>query len=268
MPKRSIGEYKPVGLALASDDGYGFVSDRVVAEMVSIGGPLPTRPIAISVLDDVGKTVDAQISGRKAMQHFLNRAARGLHLAREDQVKPTARQLAAEFEGIAIAARRLLVRLKVGSTGDTNNMPQSLRFGGMLPFAAQEAERLVQGRHDPMADEVFEWSGDELLQEAVRGVDRLARWADAARARKERTARERPTIKRNEGDTALDDYVGRVVVDCWCVVCGHEIAEGPKLFSFVRCALDGVGVKLSDAAVRDRIRRAMGRRGKSKSKQS
>ena len=106
-------------------------------------------------------------------------------------------------------------------------------------------------------------SAKSLMQDAVWDVVRLARWANAARSRQETT---RPMPKRNEGDKALDQFVGTVVATCWWTIYGREITDGPKLIAFVQAALRGVGEKPSADAVRDRIRRVFRGRGKSKTK--
>jgi hypothetical protein len=41
------------------------------------------------------------------------------------------------------------------------------------------------------------------------------------------------------------------------VTWGHEAADGPALLAFAKVAAEAVGVKLSDDAVRERLRRVL-----------
>jgi hypothetical protein len=266
MPMRSVEDYKARGLALTLDEGHRFVADTVVDAMIAIGGPLPGRPITFSATNDAGEFVDRQITGREALVLFIERAARGFYFESKEQVRPTARQLVGEFEAVALAALKLLDQLKAGAARDINDRPSSQKFGELVPLATEEDETAGPGRSDAIAGGILDHNGRELLQDAVRGVVSLARWAEAAVEHKEPTAEARPIEQRNENDEALDAFVGRVVTDCWHLVCGREIVEGPKLCSFVQRALLGVNVMHSEDSVRERIRRALGRRGKTKSK--
>ena len=98
------------------------------------------------------------------------------------------------------------------------------------------------------------------------GRRQTRRWADE-RARQEQMAKRRPMPKRNQGDKALDNFVGTVAATCWLTIYGREITDGPKLIAFVQAAVRGVGEKRSEDAVRDRVRRVLRGRGKSKPKQ-
>jgi len=242
VPKRSVEEYRPVALADELGSGRRLFPDSAIEAMIGVAGEPPQGPFVISV---AAEQRDEQVGGREALQHHLENAARALATSREEQRRPTARQLEKEFAGIATAARRLLNRMRVRRPQHEDvAVPIALLSGGLLPFAHKEAETSRQ-------------SANDLLRDAVRGVDRIARWADQARARQEQVARRRPTAKRNEGDKALDRFVGSVVATCWWAVYGREPADGPKLIAFVQAALRGVGEKPSEHAVRDRIRRVL-----------
>jgi hypothetical protein len=146
--------------------------DSAIEAIIAIAGEPPLGPFTISI---VSADRDEQVSGRAALQHHLENAARAFAMARGEQSRPTARQLEKEFSGIAATARRLLNRLRVGPDRDVDDMPTSLLSGGLLPFALKEAETSKRSTSD-------------LLQDAVQGVERIARYANAARARQKQIA--------------------------------------------------------------------------------
>ena len=252
MAKRSVHGARPLDLAEVLRSGQRFFPDAAIEAMIAVAGQPAPGPFAISVATTTGKFRSRKVSGREALRHHLENDARALAIAREGQRAPTARQLEKKFAAIAASANRLLKHLEVGPRHNVDDMPTSLRSGGLLPFLVKKAQTLNR-------------SPSSLLQDDVVSVVRLARLAEAARGRFEQIAKSRAT-KRNEGDKSLDQFVGSVVGTCWLLIYGRNIADGPKLIAFVQAALRGVGEKPSVYAVRDRIRRVFGRRGKSKTK--
>jgi hypothetical protein len=253
MAKRSVQGSRPLALAEALRSGQRFFPDTAIEAMIAIAGQPPLGPFAISFPTTTGKYRSRKVSGREALRQYLETDARALAVAREAQRGPTARQAEKKFAAIAASADRLLKHLEVGPRHNVDDMPTSLRSGGLLPFLVKEAETLNR-------------SANSLLQDDVRSVVRLARSAEAARRRFEQIAKSRSMPKRNEGDRPLDRFVGSVVGTCWLLVYRRDIAVGPKPIAFVQAALRGVGEKPSADAVRDRIRRIFQRRGKSKTK--
>jgi hypothetical protein len=251
MAKRSVQGYRPLEVAEALRRGRRFFPDSAIEAIIEIADEPPLGPFTIPIVTAKGEWEDEPVNGRAALQHHLEIAAYELARARLDQSTPTPRQRAKEFKRIELAARRLLNTLQVGPRYKVDNMPTSLLSSGLLAFREKDDEKLNRGAGD-------------LLQDNVRGVVRLARLAKAARLRQEGT-RSRP--KRNEGDKALDQFVGSVVATCWWTIYGREITDGPKLIAFVQAAMRGVGEKPSADAVRERFRRVFGRRGKPKTKQ-
>jgi hypothetical protein len=271
MAKRSIEAYRPVGLAKALDPDHRYVSSGYLDKLIEVGGPLPNRPFEISG-EERGRLVPLTVSARDKFDNELERAARAYHLAKEEQVKPTATQLAAHAAAIEKAARQLLLALGAGLSGNLERMPDALRYGGLQAFAEIEAKRLeaaAQNRAEYPADEFW---APTRLRRAVEGVAAIHRWAKAMKAHKLASKRlEGDRLKaagkayaRYAGDKPLNDYLGSVVASCWLAICGREIADGPQLWRFGRVAAAAVGVKLSNDASRERIRRVFKlREGKS-----
>lgn len=265
MAKRSFEAYRPIGLKKALDPEHRYVSLSCIDKLIGVGGPLPNREFEISG-EENGNLVSVNVSARDKIENAVELAAIAYHLAKEQQVKPTPTQIAERCAKIEQLARRLLLALGAGLDGDIEKMPDALRYGALQAFAEIEAERRkaeIQNREAYPADE---WFGVTHLRRAVGGVASLRRWAAEVKARKLQTkelqkARRQATGSdraRYEGDKPLNDYLERVLTDCWWGVYGREFADGPALLKFARIAADGIGVKLGKAdAARERIRRAL-----------
>ena len=234
----------------------------MVEAIVAAAGRVPGRnPYAISIIAADGRFVDKVVTGRTALRCVLEQAEH-LYLALNRRRQQRSElELAADFERIEAAARRLLAALKVGPDHDVAAMPADLRRGGLQAFAAIEAHASAGGRAGSPHDAS---DGEALLRCAVRGVGRLARWAGAARERAKRRASIGPVKPRNQGDRALDAFIVHVVDNGWCLIYGRQPTDSAPLRRFVRAAARGIGRPLSDDAARERLRRLMERRGKSK----
>ena len=268
MAKRSIEAYRPIGLAKALDPEHRYVSAECIAKLIVAGGPLPDRLFEISG-EERGNLVSLTVSARDKIENAVELAATAYHLAREEQVRPTPTQLAERCAKIESSARRLLTDLGVGLNGEIKKMPDALRYGALQAFAAIEAEQRKTAATNRGGYPIDEWWGVTNLRRAVSGVASLRRWAASAKERKIQTknlevARRRAAGSdraRNEGDKPLNEYLRRVMTDCWWGVYGREFADGRALLNFARVAAEGVGVDLGrhDAA-RERIRNVLGMR--------
>lgn len=268
MAKSSIDAYRPVGLAKALDRDHRYVSDACLASLIKIAGELPGEPVGVQKTGDDGLFYFTEVEAREALQIYAESAATTYHVVRELLSRPTATQAAIEYERIETAARKLLITLRVGSPADPDNMPPLLREYGLLPYANQEADELEAarpGRRDGMVHLHF---GSSLMRSAIKGIAGIEKWAAAARAAAQQKvnyewAGTRPPRGRRaprESNRAMDEFVSCVVDDCWKVVFGRQVADGPALIKFIRAAALGIGVKLSADAARERLRKHLGRR--------
>ena len=163
--------------------------------------------------------------------------------------KPTPAQLAADFGAIEKAAHRLLHALQVTDAGDFERMPYSLRFGGLSAQAHSQAMRGKAAVGEPRY-------GDTLLRHAVEGVRDLHRWSKAARQRELEARARRPPAPKFEGNPALRDFVGYVVVNGWWATWGREVRDSARLQRFIIAAAKLIGLDLSEDAARGQLRAA------------
>jgi hypothetical protein len=254
MAKKAVEEYRPTGLEL---DGR-YSTDEQIAELVQIVGALPDREFQIerpSEQDGEPWEVLA-IEPRALLVHRIERAARAYHFGIQEETRPTPTQLADDYAAIERAARRLLYALQVTLAGDIEKMPSALRYGGLAAQAyKQAAEARQQGRHRPPLPFDGPLVGDGLLRQAIEGVSDLRQWAGAMLERELAAKARQPQSKdHHEGNRALNDYLGRVVVDSWCAIWGMEIKDSARILQFMCAAAAIVGVELSDVSARKRLR--------------
>ncbi len=273
MARKSVAGFRPKKIR-----DRRFYTDSAIDRIIEAAGGLPPGNVLpdgdvdLSIYDLDGNALglprdDRLVDRRTELGCRLELVAQNWDVKRQLQKRPTHRQRAQEFARVETAATRLLTALSVPEDGDTDAMPPSLRHGGLQAYAAKEAETHGQ---------FSRYTGKGLLDESIKGVARLRRWAGAARKRAE------ALIPRNgrgghTGDKALDILFGDLV-GIWLDVFEQTPATalnakgqpgGPYL-RFLRASLEPLGVTMTGEALRDRVRRLFqGKRrrpGKSKRK--
>ncbi len=214
--------------------------DQVAERLIEIAGPLPERTFETWMISD-GMAQEVRLSAREYLFQQLGASVSAFHVRSERKI--TESELTTQFKDIYRASRKLLLALQVGLEKPVlDDMPNELRYGGLQALAALVAESAGAK------------SGEELLQDAVRGVHRLHRWsrvamqrelsaAAANRARRQATGRE---WARHSGNVALNKFLREVVVNLWCLAFGREIAVGPALVQFVQEAATAIDQSLAD----------------------
>lgn len=263
MVRKSVAGFRPKGIPV----GERFYTDANVDSIITSAGGLPAGDVELHLPDhDTGTLVSQRVDRRTALGHRLESAARYWEVERQWQPKPTHRQRAEEFQKIETAAVRLLKALQVGKDGDIDAMPNALRYGGLLAHAASEAAALGG---EP------EWTGEGLLADSIAGVVRLRQWAAAARERAEAfIPRDGPGG--HTGDAALDELFGSLA-GIWLDIferpvqtsvgkpdSSREGKAGGPFVRFIRACISPLGRKLTDEAIRDRVRRLFRGKGKSR----
>ncbi len=175
MPKKSITNFRPTGIALERR----FFSDEDIDRIIKAGRGLQESKVPIDVpSDDATCFGTVSVDRRTALIARLETAAQWWHVKSQFQKKPTGKQRAEQFEKIEAAANRLLKALDLPlqpSEGEPlETMPEALRRGGLQAFAAEEAVRLGG---------FPEFTGEGLLEGDVAAVYRLRDWARAAKER-------------------------------------------------------------------------------------
>lgn len=267
MAKRSIEGYEPVGIARALDASYRAVPKDLVGRLFEAMGPVPPeRKFEQALLyPKSGDYVHRTISARAMFILSVERAAIAYALETERRTRPSAAQMAKEFEAIESAALRLLRALRAGSDGDLDKVPYALRYEGLQAWAAAEHDKGQSIEFLPK-----EPLGATRVRIAIQGVAAIRRWARSARERKELSMHEQKVREENapsakhDGNAALNEFLGRVFADCWCAIAGRRVTISPQTIAFCQLAARAVGINLSDVAARERIRVIDGRRGKSK----
>src|SRR5262245_61285880 len=97
MAKRSVQGYRPSAVAEALHSGQSLFPDSAIEAMIAIAGEPPPGPHRISVIVGKAKYRNKKVCVRAALQHHLEQHARAFAIAREEQRRPTARQLEKEF---------------------------------------------------------------------------------------------------------------------------------------------------------------------------
>ncbi len=270
MAKRSIENYKPVGLANALEPGHRFGPKALVAELIEAAAPLPVRTYETTLVTPLsGNLVERPLSARAKFILSVEKAAAAYHLASEDRTKPSALQLSKEFRAIEQAAFKLLRTLQAGEHGDLDKVPYAIRYDGLQAWAALELEHAAKAHTEPFMPR--EPVAETRVRAALKGVAAIKRWASSAHKRKLETFEREQKMRsnanaaaaRHDGNAPLNEYLYRVFTDCWWGIAQREITDAPKPIAFCKLAARVVGVKLRDDGARDRLRRMLGRRGKS-----
>jgi len=221
MAKRSIEGYQPRGLSMVA--GHRYTNRQAVAELIGTVEPLPDsrfNTVVAYLLGTKDRTlVERSLSARAKFILGVEHAARSFHFASEERRKPTALQLASEFEAIEKATERLLQALQVGTAGDLDRMPYALRYDGVQASAEAECNDSGFDRCDPALFLPAELAVSRV-RASVRGIVALKRWATAARARADllhgddlKTRRQiGREYSRNDGAAALDEYLCSMIV--------------------------------------------------------
>lgn len=195
MPKRSIEAFDPIGRWL---DGP-FYSDADIDDIIRAAGRLPAGDVPHTRFNpDTGDSETVQAPRRIALQEQLESAARNFVGKAEWSNRPTPKQRAQALQKIENAATKLLKALYVSSDLDPDSIPAALRHGALLAFAHLEADKLGGPP---------EYLAQSLLRDALLGVGRLQRWANAARLRNEQQP-PTPRGQRHKGAEALDEFFG------------------------------------------------------------
>lgn len=247
MTKRSIADYNPV--KFLRDKDLPVVSDDQIDALVRCAGPLPDRTFEVWCIESDGRGVSSLVSARERVRYGFEAAIATYQLQEQQDLQPTSTQLLDTYVTIEAAAKRLLLSLGVGLSGDVSAMPHAIRYGGLSAQATFDLgpNQVTSGT-----------SGDDLLGQALEGVRSLARWAGNARVREERIkARQPASHGRNAGNVALNDYLRTVVTDCWWQVWGREILDTENMRDFIKDAAGMVGVTLTDEMARQRFRRSV-----------
>ena len=276
MPRRSIEAFDPKGIRI----GKRFYKDKYIDRIIAAAGLLPAAKIDHQRVREDGASFESvTVTRREALTDRLETAAHVWSVESDFAAKPTAKQLAGEFEDIEKAAGELLEKLHLSKDSkeiDLGNIPPALRFGefeeakqlgGFQAFAAEEAEQLGG---------FPEFTAEGLLQDAVTGVRRLRDWSGAAKEHNLRKG-STPRVQRHSGDAALDALFGNLAdiwVDIWNRPIGtstgkssgtKEVWVGGPMVRFIRESLRPIlGDELpSDGGIRDRVRYLFKDKGKS-----
>lgn len=169
-----------------------FYSKNQIGKIIAAGGGLPDGDIEHKRRPDgASDLLTVRVPRREALAERLERTASAWHFEKQRQSKPTAKKQANAYKAIQTASADLLTALQLSANEHSPDilaeMPPALRDGGLRAFAGKEAERLGGL---PLH------SGEGLLRDAVLGVHRLRRWAEAGERLKRRhplTPRGRPT---------------------------------------------------------------------------
>jgi len=232
--------------------------EQLIDKLVEVAGELPAQRFEIIKLVK-GEIVTQSGSARERLRSELESAYFLYRSADDGRRQGTAKQLLNELRRIESAAHRLL--MLVGDDAAAVRSPFGLHHG-----VDDEDWRLRQALRQAGLTTLRRLLPRARLGTAIEGVEALRRWAKAAaeenlrRATKMRAGKIGLGHARHKGDVPLNQYIETVVQECWCGVWGRQISDGPKLWRFVVIAAADVGVGLSDAASRERIRRIFGLR--------
>lgn len=273
MAHKSVAGFRPKRIRdrrFYTDDDIGRIIKA--AGGLPPGNVLPDGDVDLSIYDLDGNALglprdDRLVDRRTELGCRLELAAQNWDVKRQLQKRPTHRQRARAFARIETDATRLLTALSVPEDGDTEAMPPALLYGGLQAYAAKEAETHGQ---------FSRYTGKGLLDESIKGVARLHRWAAAARKRAEALI-PRDGPGGHTGDKALNTLFGDLA-GIWLDIFERTPATalnatgqpGGPFLRFLRASLDPLPVTMTDEAIRDRARRLFQgkprRPGKSKRK--
>ncbi len=206
MTKRSVEVFRPTGV----DPDRNFYSASDVNIIIEAAGRLPSE--FIDIKNDDG--IDEQVSRKKHLEYQLQRAVQYWYIESQFQSEPTAAQLNKRFEQIEKACDRVFKSLSIEPNQGVDDIPSSIRRGGLLPLALREAEKL--GGFPT-------YSSEGLLRDAITGVERLRRWAQGAKARQKYLAN-RSSEKRHSGDVALNQWIGELA-GIWIEIFEKELTR-------------------------------------------
>jgi len=226
----------------------------------------------LDLTTDEPDLIEVMVPRKIALSEWLEVAAHCLHFDRQGQPAPSLSRIARDMAVIAKAAESL--RVALGLQDCDAIPPQQIR--GRLSLAAR---REAEGISDPKIRHTSAAS-DQALQDAIKGIGCIARWAKDAEAdilwrTKGNFAKGRKTNHAVNDWIELIGNVWRQVLDrepgTSVVVTGVDEtradganetrADGPFV-RFLLAAARPLGIELTDEAFRDRVRRIFKDKGK------
>jgi cellobiose-specific phosphotransferase system component IIA len=237
--------------------------DQIIDKLIGVAGELPAGKFEIQKWEK-GTVVIYSGSAREKL-HIALKDAEIVYRSDVRRRLHSAKQLLAELRRIESAAQRLLKL--VGKDASAINSTF-----GLAMTAHEEGKRLDEALRQTgfMTDFMTfgSWApfSRGRLEKAIKGIEGIHRWAEAAAEqnlrRVARMQQEKDQLgqARHKGNIGLNQYIEAMVEMCWSGVWGRRISDGPKLWKFVKEAAASVDVGLSEEASRERIRRIFGLR--------
>ncbi len=239
-----------------------FSCEQVDAIAKAAGG-IKSDIVDLETYAGTGQLTVQKVPRQTALHHRLELAAAHYVLQASLEIRPTPIQLIRAYTKIENASKRLLEALYLNESNGVGDIPAALRNGGLLPHAAREADSLGGF---PL------YTSEGLLRSSVEGIQRLLRWSVIAAAR-ERQKSARRNDKGNKGEVAIKQLF-QDLLGIWSDIFERDVQVGGggdkagPLIWFVRVSAEPVlgRRKLTNEAIRDRLRRMIGSKGTSRSK--
>jgi len=230
--------------------------DEMIDKMIEIAGPLPERRFSIYFIGENRDVEERLGTAREALHQAIGQAH--MEFVTIDEAEWTQRNKQRQhdlrrIETLATSMLELTQKLE-----DAQFRLAAADEASLARSSLSEFDLMWGGLGNPMLN------GTGRLRVALAGVTALRRWAKiAAEAHMQRAQARMPTERsgaRHQGNVRLNRYIQAIVTLCWRDVWGHQVVDGPKLYSFVIVAAKYVNVPLSRDGSRERIRRIFGMR--------
>ena len=249
--RRTVAGYHPKGLR--REEAF---TDRAVAKIID-ALPYPvnrfaTVPNIAPWEEDLhasgGYPEMVTLPGRTLLKHRLNEAAQ-LFLFEKGANRPTETLLANEYQRIASAAKVLLARLGTPK-GESERLPVAFLEVPGIDWAARQDTNQRSGF--PTV------SSRVALSDAIRGVERIRRWAETARSESANAAAALaelrdwlPEVPLDSPDNLLVDRLART----WREALGRSDINSKAFRGFVASVAHHLGRELKDDAIKKRVQR-------------